>query len=49
MKITFFEAGMEAATDVHCNKRQRVDSVGELPTNARVVNANFFQAHNTPD
>ena len=56
MKTTFFESGMEAATDVHCNKRQRVDSVGDdsvgqLPTNLvtatppRIVKANFFQAH----
>ena len=47
---------MQAATDVHCNKRQRVDSVGDdsvgqLPTKLvtaptpREVKANFFHAH----
>ena len=44
---------MEAATDVHCNKRQRVDSAGELPTNVvanppRIVHAKNFQEHDTP-
>ena len=56
MTITFFESVMQAATDVHCNKRKRVDSVGDdsvgqLPTNLvtatppRIVKADFFQAH----
>ncbi len=50
MKITFFESGMEAAsTNVHCNKRQRVELPTKLVTTPRSVNANLFQAHITPN